>query len=194
MNLINVLMLDNKLSAFLLLILVSSFMISCSTTSQTASTDAGEPTTEPAGKYPSWYQNSRSIQSDDTAYYGYATALAADSAVAAEKAMEQAKAELKTAISNRLESIRNDAVVELGSDSGLDNPRFIIALRKAEDEVTSVAGVKEIEVESNIDSGFRSFSKVYVNKETLIEELDGRFSANANAWNAMKESRAFGKF
>ena len=146
MNLINVLMLINKPTGFLALILASFLIISCSTPSKTTSTGEEGTGTEVESKYPSWYQTSRSIQSDDTAYYGYATALAADSAAAAEKAVEQAKAELGTSISNRLESIRNDAVVELGSDSGLDKPRFIIALRKAEDEVTSVSGVEEIEV------------------------------------------------
>lgn len=186
-------MLNYKASAFLSLILVSSLIISCSTTSQTAS-DGEETAPETESKYPSWYQTSRSIQSDDSSYYGYATALAGDSTASADKAVQQAKAELKTAISSRLESIRNDAVVELGSESGLDSPRFIIAIRKAESEVPSVAEVEEVSVEEHAETGFRSFAKVAVDKEALIEELDKEFSAYGNAWSAMKGSEAFSKF
>ena len=186
-------MLDFK-RVVLLFILIPSFFISCSTTSNTASTTSAETTDEASSKYPDWYQSSRSVQSDDTAYYGYATAIASDSASSAEKAVEQAKAELKSSISNRLETIRNDAVVELGSDSGLDSPQFIIALRKAENEVPSVANTEEVEVENMGSQGYRAFSKVAVDKEALIDELDKAFSANSNAWNAMKESEAFSQF
>lgn len=189
-----VLMFNNKLGAFLACILISSFALSCSTTSKTASNEGEAKTAETASKYPSWYESSRSIQSDEDTYFGYATALAADSSLAAEKAVRQAKVELKTAISNRLEAIRNDALVEMGSESGLDNTRFIIALRKAEDEVASVAEMAEVSVESNDGNGYRGFSKVTVDKEALIEALDREFSANAKAWNAMKESDAFSQF
>lgn len=186
-------MFNNKAIPFLSLILVSTLIISCSTTSKTASA-GNETAPETESKYPSWYKTSRTIQSNDTAYYGYATALASDSAASADKAVQQAKAELKTAISGRLESIRNDAVVELGSDSGLDSPRFIIALRKAESEVPTVADVVEVTVEESGETGFRSFSKVAVEKEALLEELDKTFSAYGNAWRAMKGSEAFSKF
>lgn len=187
-------MFNNKLSAFLVCILISTFTLCCSTTSQTTSKADDTSPSEAESKYPSWYQSSRSKQSDDDAYYGYATALATDSSDAADKAGQQAKAELKAEISNRLETIRNDALVELGSESGLDNPRFIIALRKAENEVSSVSEIAEISVESNDGNGYRGFSKVAVDKEALIKELDKEFSANAKAWNAMKDSEAFRQF
>jgi len=188
-------MLDHKIAGFCSLICITALLVSCSTTSNTTSDSQSTVTTgNSSSQYPSWYQSSRSVESDDTAYYGYATAIDSDSSSAGEKAMEQAKAELKSAISNRLETIRNDAVVELGSDSGLDSPRFIIALRKAENEVSAVASMEEIEVASLEGQGYRAFSKVAVDKEALIEELDKAFSANSNAWNAMKESEAFSRF
>lgn len=187
-------MLDRKFIAIFSFFLIPSFLISCSTSSNTASTSTTETKSKASSKYPGWYQSSRSVQSDEEAYFGYATAIASDSASSAEKAVEQAKAELKSAISNKLEVIRNEAVVELGSDSGLDSPRFIIALRKAENEVPAVATTEEIEVENIEDSGYRGFSKVAVDKQALIEELDKAFSANSKAWDAMKKSEAFNQF
>lgn len=189
------LMFDHKLVGFLTFVCIAAFFASCSTTSTTSgSTSSAANTVNTESQYPSWYQSSRSVKSDDTWYFGYATAIDSDSSSSAVKAVEQAKSELKSAISNRLETIRNDAVVELGSDSGLDSPRFIIALRKTENEVPSVANTEEIEVEKMEGEGFRAFSKVAVEKEALIEELDRAFSANSKAWNAMKESEAFSQF
>ncbi|NGP76654.1 hypothetical protein G3570_08420 [Balneolaceae bacterium YR4-1] len=188
-------MLDHKSVRFLTLICFSALLISCSTTSNTSTTsDTSANVTNAESKYPSWYKTSRAVESDDTSYFGYATAIDSDSSASAEKAKAQAQSELKSAISNRLETIRNDAVVELGSDSGLDSPRFIIALRKAENEVPSVTSTEEIEVECLEGEGYRAFSKVSVEKESLIEELDKAFSANSRAWNAMKESEAFSQF
>ena len=185
---------DHRLIGILSLLCFTVLFISCSTTSNTSDSSSTAAVETTADRYPSWYSSNRSVESDDTSYFGYATAIDSDSSVSATKATDQAKAELKSAISNRLETIRNDAVVELGSDSGLDSPRFIIALRKAENEVPSVASTEEVEVENLEGEGYRAFSKVAVEKEELIEELDRAFSANSKAWNAMKESEAFSQF
>lgn len=190
----NVLMSDYRFIGILSLFCITALFISCSTTSNTSDSSSTAITESGTDRYPSWYSSNRSVESDDTSYFGYATAIDSDSSSSADKAVEQAKSELKSAISNRLETIRNDAVVELGSDSGLDSPRFIIALRKAENEVPSVTNTEEIEVDNREGEGYRAFSKVSVEKEALIEELDKAFSANSNAWNAMKESEAFSQF
>lgn len=180
-------MLNNRRAVLLSLLLLTSLMVSCASTSGTTKT-ASET------KYPSWYNTSRSVQSDDLAYFGYATALASDSVRSSKKAVTQAKAELKSAISNRLELIRNKAVVELGSNSGLGSPEFIIALRNAESKVPAVADVVEMEVEKNGKKRFRSFSKVSADRKILIKELDKALSAKRNVWNAMKKSHAFSNF
>ena len=171
---------------------IVSRSFSCSSTSQT--TGESEPAaTSEESQFPSWY-NTRSFEADEDAFHGYGAAIAADSTRSAQKAGSQATAELKSKISNRLESIRNDAVVELGSNSGLDSPKFIIAMRNAESDIASVAEVTETEVKGTNDGTFRAFAKATVDKEALIEELDKALAANGNAWNNLKESQAFSKF
>lgn len=189
-------MLNHKIVGFLTFIFISTLFVSCSTTNTSTTSDNSANAANTGSQYPSWYLTGRSVESNETSYMGYATALAGDSTASVERAVEHAKAELKTAISGKLETIRNDAVVELGSDSGLDRPRFIIALRKAENEVPALAIVEEVTVEKSGEerNGYRSFTKVSIEKEALIEELDKTFSANGKAWRAMKRSEAFEDF
>lgn len=185
-------MIANRIASVCFFSLIITLAVSCSTTSETTT----EETTlsDEEREIPSWYNNTRSLQRDDTTFYSFATALASDSAQSVQKAGSRAKAELRSGVSSRLESIRNDAVVELGSDSGLDSPKFIIALRNAETRLGSVAEITEVEVNQNDNEIFRAFAKATVDKETLIEELDKALSANGNTWNAMKNSQAFNQF
>lgn len=173
-------------------IAIGLLIVSCSSTSQMNTTT--EDTSTQKSVYPSWYSSNRTLESEDGSFNAYATAVASDSNRSATKAGNQAKAVLESAVSNRLESIRTDAAVELGSDSGVDSPKFIIALRNAESKIGSVAEVAETDVSQSDNGTFRGFARASVEKEVLLEELDRALAANGNAWNAMKESQAFTDF
>lgn len=177
-------------ACFSLFILLAA--VSCSSTSETTTSEPTAPDEE--SKFPSWYNDRRVLEADDDAFHTYATAIAADSIESLQKAGEQAKSEMTSRVSSRLESIRNDAVMELGSESGLDSPKFIIALRNAESDITSAAEISESEAKGNSDGNFRAFARATVDKETLIQELDKALSANGNAWNNLKNSQAFNQF
>lgn len=175
-------------------VVLLSTMISACAPSGNVNESTETSNTSEKSVYPSWYNSSQSVTSSPTSYQGYATALAADSTGALRKALEQAENSLESGISAKLESIRTDAVVELGSDSGLDSPRFIVVLRRAENEVSDISQKVNALAEENNPNGYRGFVQVQVEKEELIKELDRRFSGYANAWNTMKDSEAFSGF
>lgn len=174
------------------LLLCGTLSVSCSTPSETTTKQKPASTTESI--YPDWYNVSRAIHSDDTHYFGYATALDSDSSEAAEKAVIQAKARLKTSVSSRLEAIRNKAAGE-SDNSGLDTPGFILALRTAENEVPEVAETVQTEVERKDEKeAYQAYVKVSANKKTLVNELSDAFPAYKKAWETMKGSQAFDNF
>jgi len=185
-------MIFNRIAAVCFSLFILLAAVSCSSTSETTTSETTAPAED--SKFPSWYNSSRILEAEDDAFHTYATAIAADSIESLQKAGAQAKSEMASGVSSRLESIRNDAVVELGSESGLDSPKFIIALRNAESDIASAAEISESEAKGNSDGNFRAFARASVDKETLVEELDKALSANGNAWNNMKESQAFTKY
>jgi len=145
-------------------------------------------------KYPSWYGN-RSVVNTDSVIYGYATAVGNDSASAVDKARSWAESELKSDLSDKLESIRSSAAAEYGSDYGLDETRFLIALRKVDNAVTYLTenGHAEVRTVEGYDS-YRSFAEVVVPKDELVQRIGKRLAGYEKAWNAMKESEAFKDF
>lgn len=187
-------MLSKRLTVFLSILWTSILIVSCSSSSGTVKTQKEEVTANVESKYPVWYNANRGIKSDLSSYYGYATALASDSATSRQKALAQAKAELRSATSGSLESIRSEAAGELGDDSGLNSPSFIVALRNAENTIDGLSVVEETEVKNSENNTYRSFVKVSADKKALISALDESLSSHGNAWNAMKETQAFQKF
>ncbi|HKK44696.1 MAG TPA: hypothetical protein VJ964_04195 [Balneolaceae bacterium] len=145
-------------------------------------------------KYPSWYPE-HSVVNTDTVMYAYATTIDEDSASAVDKAVAWAKSEMQSSLSDKLENIRSDAVRELGSDSGLDSPGFLIALRHADDVVQNLAqtGNAEVKTVEGYNS-YRGFAEIKVAKDKLIDEIGKRLGGHEKAWNAMKESKAFQNF
>lgn len=181
----------NRISFSLLLFILSYSFISCAPSAETQQTDSSE-TESP--KYPEWYEG-ESITSNDSLFIGYGTALAGDSSAAGDNAETQAKLNLRSAVADRIETIRSDASSELGSGAGVDSPQFILSLRKAEKIVDDIAVRTEVEIESVEDyKAYRGFSEVTVSKEELLNQLDSRLSAHQNAWNALKGSQAFDEF
>lgn len=174
--------------------IAATLVVSCSSTSNTTQNNNPDTVEPRESRYPDWYNTSGRLQADDKGFTTYATAIDTDSVTAAKKAGDQARAQLQSGVSSRLESVRNDAVIELGSNSGVDSPKFLIALRNAESDIASVAGVEQREVKALDNGTYRAFAEAYIDRESLIEELDKALSANGNAWNNLKNSQAFSKF
>ncbi len=180
-----------RISICLLLILLSYSFISCAPSAETKKADSSETESQ---KYPEWYQD-ETVISNDSLFIVYGTALAGDSSAAGDNAETQAKLNLRSAVAERIETIRSDASSELGSEAGVDSPQFIFSLRKAEKVVDDIAVRTEVEVEPVEDyKSYRGFSEVTVSKEELLKQLDSRLSVHQNTWNALKESRAFEEF
>lgn len=176
------------------MLMAAILVVSCASTSNTTQENRSETVEPSESRYPDWYNTNGRLQVDDEGFTTFATAIDTDSVTAAEKAGDQARAKLQSGVSSRLESVRNDAVIELGSNSGVDSPKFLIALRNAESDIASVAGVEQTEVKVLDNGNYRGFAEAYIDRESLIEELDKALSANGNAWNNLKNSQAFSKF
>lgn len=184
----------HRIVSFVVIICSLGIILSCSGAANTAQQPASSSKSMEVQKYPSWYP-SQKIVSSDTAMHAYATAIGSDSAAAVSKAVSWAKAELKSAVSDRLENIRSEALVEKGSESGLDSSRFMIALRRVDNAVDplAVTGNTKVKTVEGYDS-YRSFAEISVDKDELIRRIGKRLAGYENAWNAMKNSKAFESF
>ena len=148
-----------------------------------------------SSSYPEWYNQNRSVIKNDDTYLAYASLVASDSSSALETAKSRAKSKLGSNLVNKLESIRNEALIEFGSDSGLDQSSFIIALSKSDRTISSVAESSRSKVQkAPNDEAYYGFAEATVNREKLINRLDKKFSAFGKAWNAMKSSDNFADF
>lgn len=169
-------------------------LVSCSTPAPVSQQQNSESEEAKVRDYPSWY-GSQPVVSTDSTMSAYAAALDADSAAAVSKAVKWAKSELKAGISDKLEHIRSEAAGEYESGHGLDSPRFLVALRKADTAVGQLvvtANSRAGKVEGH--DSYRGFAEVRVSKEELIDQIEERLSGYEKAWNAMKESKAFREF
>jgi hypothetical protein len=178
--------------SILFVISLGIIISSCAGTSQTA--QKPNTTVKKTQEYPSWYPDQK-VVSEANRLSAYTSAIDSDSASAVSKAVAWATEELKSAVSDKLESIRSEAVVEKGSDSGLDDPRFLIALRKANKAVEPLVETGQTEVKTTEGySSYRSFAEVSVPKDKLIERIGKRLAGYEKSWNAMKNSKAFKNF
>lgn len=169
------------------------FIFSCSGMEESAQEPVPEEMEE-AEQYPSWYPE-QEVVSEKNVIYGYATAVDKDSAAAVSKAVSWAESMLKTAVSDKLENIRTEAMEELGSASGLDDMEFLIALREVDEEISPLVKTENNQVKTveGYDS-YRSFAEISVPKDKLIAQIEERLSAHQQAWKTMKESKAFENF
>ncbi len=132
---------------------------------------------------------------DSSAVKAYAGAIGPDAASAEAKASARATTLLKQSVSGRPETVRAEAVQELGMEAGLENADFLIDLRKADsavDETVSTLQTDTTPVEGH--SGVRGLAAVQLSKEELVKQLDQRMSAHEDLWNALKKSGAFEEF
>lgn len=182
----------NRIIISIALFISFGLIVSCSGTEETAQ----PPATEKAEvqKYPTWYPD-QEVVSEKNMMFAYAAAIGKDSASAVSKAISWAEAELESSVSEKLEDIRSEALEESGAESGLDAPEFLIALRKTKDVVSPLVetGNTEAKTVEGYDS-YRSFAEIQVPKDKLIESIGEHLSGHEQAWNKMKESKAFEKF
>lgn len=180
-----------RIASNFVFILSLGILISCSGTSQTTQNLDSEANIK---QYPSWYPDKK-VVSSDAKLSAYATAIGEDSDSAVSKAVNWATSELKSSVSNKLENIRSEAIVEYGSDSGLDSPRFLIALRKVDEAVDPLVQTGRTEVKTVEGySSYLSFAEVTVPKDELIERIGKRLAGYDKAWKTMKDSKAFKTF
>lgn len=177
----------SRCAAIVALSVCALVFMSCSGISKVA--------TQKSSVYPEWYNANQPFTPSKVGYKANATALAADSSAAAQKALTHAEEELKSGISERLEAIRKEAADELGNSSGLNTPGFVVTLRKAETNIIHALKKANMEIDPNETySGYRAFAEAAVDKKALIRELDEAMERYKTAWNAMKTSQAFSKF
>lgn len=181
----------HRITSSIALVISLGILLSCAGTSQTAQQDS-EPME--VGQYPAWYPDQK-VVSGETEISAYAAAIGNDSASAVSKAVDWAETELRSAVGDKLEEVRTNAMKEYGSDSGLDSPQFLIALREANKAVdplieTGNTEVKTVEGYSSV----RSFAEVSVPKDKLVDQIGKLLSDHQENWQKMRESEAFKNF
>ncbi len=137
--------------------------------------------------FPVWYQ-STGVSSDSTSYSGYATAIAADSLVAIDRAQKQARVNLEKSIAQITEEIRSD-LADAGS-TNVRNTDFIIILRTAHAQVESAAKLKE-SISRSTDGYYRGFASVEISRPELREVLEKGFAGHPRYWGEFSSSDGF---
>lgn len=183
-------------SSLLPTLLIVGTFIACSSTSQTVTNTPAvqDSVAQQSKSIPAWY-NKEEVVFSSSSINSSATAIDSDSASAVSKAVERATILLRQSVSNRIESVRSKAIEELGSESGLNKPGFLIALRKADSVVDKAAitqqtGAEQIEGQDS----FRGFANVQVNRTELINLMAEQLSSHKKSWNALINSKAFTDF
>lgn len=186
----------NRIISFLLVLTTASVVAACSATSKSAqpSATSDDNNSQKNQSTPSWFSKETVSYSAD-AISAFGTAIGTDSSATVAKAEKRAVLLLKKSVSDKLEEVRSEAVKELGSDSGLNTPSFLIALRKVDSVVPKLSSTanKGVEPVKNQES-VRGFAEVSVSKKELIEDIGRRLAAHERAWNNLKGSASFEKF
>ena len=165
----------------LCLILLFFTLISCTSTGELA-----ESASNSRG-VPAWYQQS-GFESDSLNYSGFATAVAADSLLAIERAEEQARANLENHIAQKLEDIRIQ-LEENGSLKAID-PDFIITLRNSHAAVEDEADISDAAAIFR-DGFYRGFAKATIQKSAVISLLESGFEGKSQLWQELSSSEYF---
>lgn len=139
---------------------------------------AGSDSVSEGSVYPSWFITSE-FSSDSLSYSGFATAIAADSLIAIQRAEKQARVNLEKNIALLTEEIRTD-LVESGS-TNVDNTDFIIILRTAHAGVEGAASLDQ-SVAKTTDSYFRGFASVAISRARIRQVLEQGFSGHPRYW------------
>ncbi|MFV1884654.1 MAG: hypothetical protein ACMZ7B_09215 [Balneola sp.] len=137
--------------------------------------------------FPSWYAMN-GFSSDSVSYLGFATAIAADSTVAVERAEKQARINLEKNIALLTEEIRTD-LVKSGSNNA-DNTDFIIILRTAHSGVEAAASSNQTIVR-NTEGYYRGFASVEITRAELRNVLEKGFTGHPRYWGEFSSAQGF---
>ncbi|MDX1638234.1 MAG: hypothetical protein R3281_09705 [Balneolaceae bacterium] len=178
-----------------LLAMAAIIAVSCSASQQATKSTTDRPSTESTSIYPAWFSAEREFVQNDSVFTAYGVAIGADSAEAAAFAIEKAKANFQQHFSSRLESVREQAVVEQGSNAGqIDSGRFIFALRNAEAVLPGYLRLNRTSAEVNGEfSSYRAFASVIITKQRLLDRLEDELKSAGQAWQVLRSSNAFQK-
>ena len=177
------------------LVILSLLMLSCSSSQQVVeTTDQAEAEKTPS-VYPGWYSASSEFVSTDSTFTAFGLAVGTDSTDATQQAVTEAKTNFEKYLSSHLESIRDDALEELGENSAVASSSFIFALRNAEAALGEVVTVTQQSAgASEGHSSYNGFAAVTISKDELIGYFGDQLSSHGEAWNALSSSQAFEEF
>ena len=186
----------NRMTSYLLVIIMTSLVAACSTASKGTkpSADSEDKTQQKKTSTPGWFSK-ESVNYNADSIQASGTAIGSDSNGTVSKAEERATLLLQKSVSDKLEGVRSEAVKELGSSSGLDAPGFLIALRKADQAVVGITAIEHKDIKPIKDQeSVRGFVQVSVSKKELIEDIGRKLATYDKAWSNLKNSASFQKF
>jgi hypothetical protein len=140
--------------------------------------------------FPDWY-NTTEFSSDSSAYYGFGTAVASDSAFAIHRAEIQARINLESKIAELTEEVRIDLVSSGSISAG--NTDFIIILRTAHAGVEHAAQAGP-NLTSNRAGVYRAFTMVQITKNDLVNVLEHGFAGHPSYWGEFSVADKFTNF
>ncbi|MDZ7773884.1 MAG: hypothetical protein U5K31_14255 [Balneolaceae bacterium] len=154
------------------------------------------PQTQPEAEtsWPGWYRADTPLQTTGSGGWTlHAAALGADSARAASAALQHARKNLSSQLSEQLEQVRRSvASTEAAKDTGVAESSFVMALRKAERELGALAERERTEAQlSDEASSWRAFVEVRMDKQVLTRHLEQALSSHATAWQALRGSDGY---
>lgn len=173
-----------------LLVSTVAVLIAACSTAGTMKKDGAESKTSVSSMQPAWYQPG--IIQVQESYLSRSVAISGDSLSALQTAIGQAKEDLESELSKKIENIRKNALQELQNGSQLDEPGFVLALRNAENSISNLASVQKTEVlRTEKYKGYRGFAETSLSVNSLIEHLEKELSSHKQAWNQLKNASSF---
>lgn len=186
----------NRIWPFIVASIITAAVTACSGTSQISRQPvaAQDSINQSLKTTPEWF-STKTIQSDSSAIRAYATAIGSDSAAAASKAADRARMLLERSVSDKLEATRARAVKKLGNDSGLADPDFLIALRKADNDIQPLLSTARVAADAvKGQKSMRGFAEVHIDRAALIDHLGNALSGHQQTWTTLVQSEAFSNF
>ncbi|SMO40601.1 hypothetical protein [Fodinibius sediminis] len=178
---------------YILILAAVLFAISsCSSTSNTRQPETDESSvTVSETPSPAWF-TSETVTFENEAIQAYATAVGSDAATAESKAVSRATILLMRSLSDKLESIRAERAQSAGEASGLGNPEFLIAYRKAAEAAAAKVSTRQTHSKPlEGEGGVRGIANVELSKAQLIEQIGKKLADYPEIWNTLKASPAF---
>ncbi len=173
----------NKFTYGVLSIIALIIAGACSSSAPTV----GTTSTSNNSIFPGWYNQSGFI-ADSLGYHGYATAVAADSSTAIQRAESQARTNLGKNVGEITEEIRLE--LERSGSTNVDNTDFIIILRTAHTGVEGESALTR-SVAVKTDGYYRGFAKVEISRSQAGTVLEKGFTGHPRYWGEFSSSEGY---